>query len=60
MISHTYRRVVSFAVLAGLGTFAGACDSVPLLAPSGSVITLVSSVTALPINGSTNIVAQVI
>src|SRR6266550_4562096 len=60
MISHTYYRVTSFAVLAGLATFAGACQRVPLLAPSGSVITLVSSVTALPLNGSTSITAQVI
>src|SRR3954454_14038067 len=39
---------------------AAACDKVPLLAPTGSVITLVSPVTALPANGATNIPAQII
>jgi adhesin/invasin len=37
-----------------------ACQRVPLLAPSGSVITLTSSATVLPFNGSTFIQAQVI
>src|SRR6516162_756158 len=37
-----------------------ACQRVPLLAPSGSVITLTSSATVLPFNGSTLIQAQVI
>jgi len=37
-----------------------ACQRVPLLAPSGSVITLTSSATVLPINGATFITAQVI
>src|SRR5262245_61054339 len=37
-----------------------ACQRVPLLAPSGSVITLTSSATVLPFNGSTVIQAQVI
>src|SRR5215831_2790201 len=36
------------------------CQKVPLLAPSGSVITLTSSATVLPFNGSTFIQAQVI
>jgi hypothetical protein len=60
MISHIHYRVASGAVLVGLATLTGACQRVPLLAPSGSVITLVSSVTALPVNGSTDIIAQVI
>lgn len=46
------------AVFAALG--ASACQKVPLLAPSGSTITLVSSATALPLGGSTTILAQVI
>jgi hypothetical protein len=37
-----------------------ACQRVPLLAPSGSVITLTSSATVLAFNASTTIVAQVI
>jgi adhesin/invasin len=39
---------------------AGACDKVPLLAPSGSTITLTVTATALPLNGTTQIVAQVL
>jgi hypothetical protein len=37
-----------------------ACEKVPLLAPSGSTITLTSPVTALPVNGTARIYAQVI
>jgi hypothetical protein len=37
-----------------------ACQRVPLLAPSGSTITLTTSTTALPVNGTTQIVAQVL
>src|SRR5262249_7558933 len=39
---------------------AAACQRVPLLAPTGSSITLTSSPTAPPINGSAEIIAQVI
>src|SRR6266571_6043666 len=38
----------------------GACQKVPLLAPSGSTITITASTTALPVNGTTQLVAQVI
>ncbi|MGH9143084.1 MAG: PKD domain-containing protein [Vicinamibacterales bacterium] len=37
-----------------------ACEKVPLLAPSGSTITLTALATALPSNGTTDIIAQVI
>jgi hypothetical protein len=37
-----------------------ACEKVPLLAPSGSTITLTSSATTLPVNGTTTIIAQVL
>jgi PKD repeat protein len=37
-----------------------ACERVPLLAPSNSTITLTTSTTALAINGTTQIIAQVI
>jgi adhesin/invasin len=36
------------------------CERVPLLAPSGSTITLTSSNTAVPVNGTTQLIAQVI
>lgn len=36
------------------------CEKVPLFAPAGSSITLTASATALPINGTTQVIAQVI
>ena len=36
------------------------CEKVPLLAPAGSSITLVASATTLPINGSTDVIAQLL
>lgn len=36
------------------------CERVPLLAPAGSTLTLTSSASTLPINGSTTLVAQVL
>src|SRR5580704_1275979 len=47
-------------ILLGTGLLAVACQRVPLLAPSGSTITLIASATALPVNGTTQIIAQVI
>src|SRR5436309_6475089 len=40
--------------------FASGCQKVPLLAPTGSTITLTASTTALPVNGTTQLIAQVI
>jgi len=55
------RRCFSYAAfIFGLSLLTISCETVPLLAPSGSVITLVASVTALPVNGSTDIIAQLI
>src|SRR3954454_1068364 len=48
------------ALVAAVTLFMGACEMVPLLAPSGSSITLTALATALPTNGSTDIDAQVI
>lgn len=52
--------VLAAAVLALSGLAAAGCQRVPLLAPSGSTITLTTVATALPFNGTTDIVAQVI
>jgi hypothetical protein len=41
-------------------SLAVACDKVPLLAPSGSVITIFPTANTVPLNGSTEIVATVI
>jgi adhesin/invasin len=43
-----------------LALVAGACEKVPLVAPSGSTITLTASTNALPANGSADIVANVL
>jgi len=48
------------AVILGAGLLNLACQKVPLLAPSGSTITLLTSVSVLPVNGSTDLIAQVI
>jgi len=62
MVTHMKR---SFAGLAALGliatlSFAPACDKVPLLAPSGSVISVFAAANTVPINGDIEIVANVI
>jgi adhesin/invasin len=46
--------------LAVLSVLTVACDSIALLAPAGSTITLTTFDTTLPLNGTTNIIAQVI
>ena len=50
------------AVLAGLSATLSSlsCEKVPLLAPTGSVITLFATATTVPSNGSMEIVATVI
>jgi hypothetical protein len=63
MITQSARRaalclavVPSIAVL----SLAAACDKVPLLAPTGTIITLIPSSTTVPLNGQIEIVATVI
>ena len=60
MISRNRPRFALVALALGCGFLAAACQKVPLLAPSGSIITLLATTTALPVNGSTDIIAQVI
>jgi PKD repeat protein len=60
MISRLRRVSVLAAMLAGSALLTIACEKVPLLAPSGSSITLTALATALPSNGTTDIIAQVI
>jgi hypothetical protein len=52
-------RTFLFAAIAGLA-FVTACDKVPLLAPTGSVITLFATGDFVPVNGEIEIVATVI
>src|ERR1051326_3228228 len=51
---------LSFAAALAAATLAVSCQRVPLLAPSGSTITLTSSTNALPVGGTTQLIAQVI
>jgi len=67
VISLTIRMVprrLSPIVLSGLLTTIGlglaSCEKVPLLAPAGTVISMVSTTNVLPINGSTDVVAVLI
>src|SRR5215207_3324932 len=59
-----YRRVRMLAPPLALGvallTLAAACDKVPLLAPSGTVITIFPANTTVPLNGEVEIIATVI
>jgi hypothetical protein len=58
-----FRRPASLlAVLTAFGalSLAAACDKVPLLAPSGTVITLFPTANVVPVNGSIEIIATVI
>jgi adhesin/invasin len=57
MIART--RPIFLSLLAVLVVASG-CQRVPLLAPSGSTITLTTSATTLPANGTVTILAQVI
>jgi hypothetical protein len=60
MISRLRSTPALAAMLVGSALLIAACQKVPLLAPSGSTITLTASATALPANGSTDVIAQVI
>jgi hypothetical protein len=44
-------------VLLVCGVIAASCDKMPLVAPTGTAITLVATTNTLPVNGSTDIVA---
>ena len=54
------RLFLAIAALGAVATLDGACDKVPLVAPSGTVITLISGTNALPSNGATDITAVLI
>jgi hypothetical protein len=58
--SRTVRPAVVALVTLALGALVGSCDKVPLLAPSGSTISVYASQTVLPVNGSTDVTATVI
>lgn len=64
MVTHSHRSVLrrggsALAAIIVL-SLAAACDKVPLLAPTGTVITLFPAATIVPLNGEVEIVATVI
>src|SRR5436190_10541501 len=60
MLTRRWRRMFCQVIATALSVLCVACERVPLLAPTGSTITLTASTTALSANGSTILVAQVI
>ena len=62
MVTHMKRSLFGLAVLGVAATLSlvMACDKVPLLAPSGSVITLFAAANTVPLNSDIEIVANVI
>jgi hypothetical protein len=60
MITRVQPLLASFAMLGGLAILTVGCQKVPLLAPGGSSITLTTAVTVVPLNGTVDIIAQVI
>jgi hypothetical protein len=54
------RRSTSFAALVLCAVGIGSCEKVPLLAPTGSTITLTAATNVLSANGSTDIIAQLL
>src|SRR5436190_3709639 len=60
MITRSTRRPFLFFSAFGLVIATAACETVPLLAPSGSTISLTASNTAIPSNGTVQLIAQVL
>ena len=60
MVTRNYRALALALFLVSAAGLTVACQKVPLLATPGSSITLTSSATALPVNGTADIIAQVI
>src|SRR6185436_4206286 len=67
MVAHIFPRranapLAAAAIVGLIGILSSVvgCDKVPLLAPTGTVITLFASTTNVPLNGSVEIVASVI
>src|SRR2546425_319561 len=56
-----FGRLPHFPIIAAaFGLLMVSCEKVPLLAPSSASITLTASATVLPLNGTTDLVAQVL
>src|SRR6266851_9388646 len=60
MLTRRLGRLPLLPVCLALSLATVACEKVPLLAPTGSTISLTVGATALPVNGSVIILAQVL
>src|SRR4051812_9433895 len=60
MIPRHMHRLAVRLLLCTAPFLAAACEKVPLTAPTGSTITLTTATSALPVNGTATIVAQVL
>src|SRR5262249_26496180 len=60
MVTRFRRLFPILGALAALALADSGCEKVPLIAPSGSTITLTSPTSALPANGTAQIVATVV
>ncbi len=65
MLTHSRRRgrfaaLLTLTAAAAVLVLSAACDKVPLLAPTGTVITLFPAANSVPLNGEIEIVATVI
>src|SRR5438046_8218182 len=60
MISRSHIRPSLLTTALAIPLLAAACQKVPLLAPSGSTISLTASNTAVPSNGTVQPIAQVL
>src|SRR5690348_13613962 len=59
MLSRPSHHLIALAAAAVAVLATSACERAPLLAPTGSSITLTTATTALPANGTATIIAQV-
>jgi len=60
MVPRRLSPIVLSGLLTTIGLGLASCEKVPLLAPAGTVITMVSTTNVLPINGATDVVAVLI
>jgi PKD repeat protein len=60
MVSRSLRSATLAVIVATAAVLSVACQKVPLLAPAGSTITLTAAATTLPLNGTTQLIAQLV
>src|SRR5262249_4215745 len=60
MVSRSRRTSLLALSLGFAAALSVACQKVPLLAPSGSTITITAAASSLPINGTTDVIAQLV